>query len=414
MIIEADLRRYQRACLPARQGFTLIELIVSIAIATLITGAIFFSLSTALESWGYSRDQLALQKVISDVTDEIINGRGSSYGIRDSFEIIAAGDQRIEFVPPWTDDTHSTAGRGHIYTLNRRIKPGSGVPIGEVRPPEGKRHEPAPTKMVYLEDSELSQVKLSFTAPLGSDLRFVYHPDSRKHNDTIKSIWWDTDTKQVYCQDHEGVDNIARNPFGVKISKFKLSYYGNTNELIADSSWVDNRDLNMITGVELFIEVELGQHKQSLITFVNLRNSPRRSGFLALRKGTRISIPDSEAVHTLLLTNISGVSNDDELEIEAEPEVGKSWIIKIKFSRAGLAKPKIESYRVDFPAGNTVHSESPRMGIDAGLNFLYLDSEGLYDYDDDEETDDRVILRDKVILKINKMDIDGAALFIRP
>lgn len=396
------------------KSFTLIELIVSIAIATLITGAIFFSLNTALESWGYSRDQLALQKVISDIIDEIINGRGSDYGIRDSFEIITAGDERIEFVPPWTDDSHSLANAAHVYTLNRRVKPGTGVPIGEIKLFENKKYQPAPTKMIYLEDSELSQVKLSISAPLGSDLRFIYHPDSQKHNDTIKAIWWDKETGQVYCQNREGVDNLSRNPFGVKVVDFKLRYYDNANSLITESNWVDNRDLNMITGIELFIEVALGSSKQSLITFVNLRNSPMHSGYISLRRGTRVPIADSANIHTLALTNISGVSHDDELEIEAEPKVGKSWVVKIKFSRAGLAKPKIETYRVDFPAGNTVYSESPRSGIDAGLNFLFLDSQGLYDYDDEEDTDDVVILEGDVILKVNKMDIDGAALFIRP
>ncbi len=112
------------------RAFTLIELLMSIAIATVITAAIYFSLSSALESWEYSQDQLALQKVLSETMEEVVSGTAAVYGLRDSLEIIAAGAKRIEFVPPWTDDTHSVASRDFIYTLNRRIKPGAAVAIG--------------------------------------------------------------------------------------------------------------------------------------------------------------------------------------------------------------------------------------------------------------------------------------------
>ncbi len=397
-----------------KRGFTLIELLISISIATIIVGVVYFSLDTALESWGYSRDQLALQKVTSQVIDEIVSGAPGYYGIKDSLEIMAAGSERIEFVPPWTDDTHSAADRNFIYTLNRKVKPGAAVPIGELRMPESYKYQLVPVKKIELEDSELSQVRLGLIAPLGSDLRFTYQPDAKQHDDVIKRIWWDPEARQVYAETSEGTENISRNPFGVEITKMELRYYDNANTLVTDYEWVDDRDLNMITGVEVLVEAELGQYQQSLLSFASLRNAPMRSGYLALRQGTRLPIPDSTNIHTLLLTNLSGVSSGDELQLELIPRSGKTWRVNIKFQKTAGRKAKLESYTIEYPPQHPVYTEYPRSSIDSGLNLLVLGANGFYDYDDDEDLEDFVILEGDVILEVTKMDIEGAGLFVRP
>jgi len=395
-------------------GFTLIEVLISIAIAAVITGALYFSLDTVLESWGYSRDQLALQKVLSEVMDEVVSGTAAVYGLRDSLEIMAAGRAKVEFVPPWTDDSHSVATRNFIYTLNRRLKPGTAVPIGEINMPESEKYWLVPVRLVELEDAAMSQVQLGLAAPVGSNLRFTYHPDPRECPDVIKTIWWDSDAQQVYSEDLDGIENISRNPFGVKITNMSMRYYDNANNLISDFEWVDDRDVNMITGIEVYMEAKLGQYPQSLIGFINLRNSPMRSGYLALREGTRIPIPDSHDIHTFMITNISGVTSGDELHVEAAPRSGKVWRVKVVFSRVGRSRPKIESYTIEYPPQHVLYTEYPRVSIGVGLNFLMLGANGLYDYDDDEDIDDFVMLENEVIFEVKKMDIEGAGLFVRP
>jgi len=377
-------------------------------------GTVYFSLDTALESWGFSRDQLALQKVLSEVMDEVINGTSAVYGARDSMEVMAAGSSRIEYVPPWTDDTHSVATRNFVYTLNRRIKPGTAVPIAEIKLPESSKYQLVPAKKIESEDATISQVKLGLAAPLGSELRFTYHPDAKTHADTVKAVWWDPEAQQVYSEDAEGIENISRNPFGVKITNMRFRYYDNSNNLITDFEWVDNRDINVITGVELYVEAELGQYSQSLVSFANLRNAPMRAGYLALREGTRLPIPDSANIHTLLLTNISGVSSGDELQIEAVPRSGKPWRVNVRFQKTGRSSAKIESYTIEYPQQHPVYTEYPRTGIGVGLNLLALGANGLYDYDDDEDIEDFVILEGDVTLEVTKMDIEGAGLFVRP
>ncbi len=396
------------------KGFTLIELLVAIAISTVITAAVYFSLDSALESWRYARDQLALQKVLSETIDEVVSGTAAVYGLRDSLEVVAAGKTRVEFAPPWTDDSHSVAGKNFVYTLNRRIKPGTAVPIGEVKLPEAGEWRILPVKVVEAEDIDISEVRLGLVAPTGSQLRFTYHPDPKVHANVVKTVWWDEDEHQVYSEDDDGIDNISRNPFDVKIIDMKLSYYDNANNLVSEYEWIDDRDLNIITGIEVYMEAELGQYKQSLVSFVNLRNAPMRSGYLPLREGTRIPISDSHDIHTLLLTNISGVSSGDELQIEAVPRSGKAWRVKVLFSRAGSGKAKLESYTIEYPPQRSVYTEYPRTGIDVGLNLLSLGANGLYDYDDDGDIEDFVMLEGEVMLEVTKMDIEGAGLFVRP
>jgi len=396
------------------RGFTLIELIVSIAIASVITGAIYFSLNTALESWGYSRDQIAMQKVLSDISREISGGNLFSYGLQDALEVIEAGTTRIEFVPPWTDDSHTVASRGFVYTLNRKIRPGSALPITEVAFFDTGEYTLIPVALVDKKYTDVSQVRLGLATTVGTKLRFTYHPDAKANADVIKTIWWDSLNRQIYSEYRYDITNISDNPFGVEVVDFKLKYFDNTNRLISDFDYVDESDINIISGVEIFIKVQLGQHSKSLLGFVGMRNAPTRSGYLSLKQGTTIPIPDSGDIRIFLMRNISGVENGDIVELEATPDGGRAWRVRVLFSRVGFANPKIERYTIEYPPGKKVYTGYPRMSVDVGLNLLTLDSRGLYDYDNDAEIKDSVNLEGDVSLEVTKMDVEGAGLFIRP
>lgn len=400
-----------------KAGFTLLELLISIAIASIISVVIYFSLDTALNVWGYSRDQLALQKVLGEVVDEISSGTAAVFGLKDALEIKSAGVNSIEFVPPWMDDKHRvTSAEDFVYTLNRKIKSGSAVPIGEIKFPGEDEYRYASVILVEGEEETIfSKVRLGLAAPAGSGLRFTYHPDGKSNPDVIKSIRWDKEEGAVYTEYLGEINKISRNPFGVKITNMELRYYDNTNTLVTDSEWVDRGDLNRITGIELFVEAQLGQYVSNLISFINLRNAPLRSGyFLLSEEGARIPVADSKNVHSLVLQNFSGVSNGDVLELEAAPESGKSWNIKITFGRVGLGKPFIESYTIEYPEGHPIYSEYPRSSVDMGLNLLTLGANGLYDYDDDDDLEDAVMLEGEVVLEVKKIDIEGVGLFVRP
>ena len=396
------------------RGITLIELLISIAITVVIAGAIYLSLNAALDSWGFSKDRLALQKVLNDVTEEITNGIAERYGVRDGLEITVAGTNRIEFVPPWIDDTHTAREREFVYTLDKRLKPGASLPITEVKLPEADSYMLTRSLLHDQKESMTTQLSLGQAVTVGSQLRFVYHPDPEYAPDTVKRIWWDEEEEHIFTEYVGEEENISKNPFGVKISELRLRYFDNLNYPVTEYDWVDQEDLISITGVEVFVTAELAGSKSSLISFTTLRNAPMRSGFIPLKEGMKIHIPDSHHIYILQLDNIMGVDNEDVIIFEARPERGKRWRLEILFSRTGFAQPKVRRFVVEYPSGNKVFEAFPNMSTKAGIDLFLMEASGLYDYDDDQDVEDIVLLEGDVTLEVVEMDISGCSLFVKP
>ena len=396
-------------------GFTLIELMISIVLMVIISSAVYFAVTGALESWGYCRDQLGLQKVLAETMDTVISGTSSSWGLKDSLEITVAEKTRMEFVPPWVDDTHAAAGRNFVYTLNKRMKPGAPVPIGEIRMPDQNRWRLVPVQVMPLETDETTQVKLGLSVPEGSELRFIYHPDWAAEPDTVEEVFWDAKEKEMMFNSAGQLQALSKNFFGVEIVNVKFSYYTTKNEpLLMDRDSVNGEDLQSITGVQVELEAKRGDQTQKLVRFVNLRNAPMRTGYLTLRRGMKIPIPNSKDIKSFMITNLSGIGNNDTLQLEALPRAGQSWRLTVVFERIGSGKPLIKKKTVEYPPQREVYSDVTKAATDLGLNLMLLGPDGLYDYDDDEDTEDVVNLEGDVVLVVNEMTIKGAGLFVRP
>lgn len=406
--------RFWKTDRKGHEGFSLIELLMAITIILLIVGVVYFCLNSSLESWSYSSDQLSLQKTLSETMDTIINGSVGQYGLKDSLQIVSAGKSQIEFVPPWVDDTHQVMGRGAIYTLNRTIKPGSSVPIGQAQLANSRQWKLAPVNVIDLDNSEESKVQMNLEVPEGTAVRFIYHPDSETNPDVVRKIYWKEKEGDVFIEDQNGRENISRNMFGVKISKMEISYYTNSNEIVSDREWVDDADIPVITGVEVFLEAKINESAQSLRSFVSLRNAPMRTGYLTLRRGMKIRVPDSKNIHTLMLTNLSGIANNDRIQLEAIPRGGRSWRLTVEFEKMGSGKPSIKMYSIEYPPDRPVFTDYPRTSTELGLNLKLLGTDGLYDYDDDDDVDDIVLLDGEVELVVEEMNVKGAGLFMRP
>ena len=397
-----------------RKGFTLIELIVSIALLVIISAAVYFAVDGAFQSWTYCRDQLGLQKVLTETMDKVVSGTVKSFGVKDSLEIVAAGRSRIEFVPPWVDDTHSSANQEFIYTLNGRIKPGSPMPIGEIRMPESEKWRLVPVRMIPLEDDTSAQVKLGLSVPESSELRFIYHPDWKNEPDAIRKIFWDPKTKELFEERGDQVENLSKNFFGVEVLEVKFSYFTNHNDPLMERESVDENDLELITGVQVEITASLHEQTQKMVRFVNLRNAPLRTGYLTLKKGMKMPIPDSKHIKTFLITNLSGIGNNDTLVLDAVPQAGQVWRVRAEFERIGSREPVIKQLQVECPPQHVVFTDYPRTPTNLGINLMLLGIDGMYDYDDDADTEDMVMLEGPVDLYVMEMSIKGAGLFVRP
>ncbi|MBI2095878.1 MAG: hypothetical protein HYT89_06895 [Candidatus Omnitrophica bacterium] len=388
---------------------------ISITLVVIITGSIYYCMNSALESWSYSRDQLSLQKVLAETIDKVINGSFKRYGLKDTLEIVSAGNREVEFVPPWVDNTHTAGPLNFIYTLNKKIKPGSPIPLGQYRPTDKDPWQFLPLARVDLENDLSSQLQLKLAVQEGSLLRFIYHPDYESSPDVAEKIYWDETDRQVYFDDGEGnLESLSKNLFGVEIERMELRYYTNSNQLVTDRRWVDVADLPILTGVEVMIEAKLNDHKQTLVTFVTLRNAPARTGYLSLRRDMRLRIPDSEHVKTLMITSLTGITNNDKLQLEAVPASGEIWRLTVDFEKPAGAKPVIKMLTVEYPPQQTVYTEYPRSDADLGINLNLIGNDGRYDYDDDGDVDDAVLLEGDVDLVVTQMNIKGAGIFVRP
>lgn len=403
-----------------KTGFTLIELIIAIAITAFIAGAIYWSVATALQTWAYMKDELLLQKVLSQVLQELTEGTPDTYGLRDALEVIRAYSDEIEVVYPWTDTSHMAQSGLNVYELDKDIKAGTSMPIAEARAPDTSYYYPIIISMLdWGKKEELNKIQLLSSAIPGSLLRFTYHPDPAKNPDVITRYKWIKAEGQIYIEDSEGRRALSKNPFGVRITEFLLRYFDNTNRDISEGGDVDDDDLQLVGGIEISIEAsfidKFGKEgkKKDLLSFVSLRNSPAKGGAIILKEGMRIPIPDSRHIRTLFLSNLTGIDDRDVIQLEAVPDRGASWRITINFSRAGLSVPKIASYSVEYPSGKTIFGEKPSTSVGIGLNLLSLGPNGMYDYDYDEDAENVVLLEGNVELKVTKVDIAGAALFIK-
>jgi len=114
------------------------------------------------------------------------------------------------------------------------------------------------------------------------------------------------------------------------------------------------------------------------------------------------------------LTNLFGIENGAQIVLQARPESGPDWQVAFTFSKLSPLSPAVmESYTIEYPPGNVVFSDHARLAVDSGINLMTLGPAGRYDYDDDE-LDDAVLLKGRVTLEVEKMEIQGANLFVRP
>jgi hypothetical protein len=399
---------------PDNRGFSLIELLISITVTFFLVYTVYLMLTTSLEAWTYSRHELALQKVLHVTMERVVSGTPEFFGIKDAMELVEAGRARVGFMPPYIDDSHTVAGPGFVYRLRRRMKPSTATPLAEIRLPESREYTLFPARLVDLGEKAVTTARLVGNPPEGGKLRFSYQIDPDENPDVVYRMWWDSREGEILLEHENGEEQLSGNGLGVKITGFEMTYYDNRNNPVGGKAGPDRSQVAGVTGVEVMMRASSGGYSAQTRNFINLRNVPMSSGYVPLRERLSFPIPDSEEVHTLRLTGLTGVKGGDVLRLEARSDQGGSWAIELKFFRVGSLPAKIESYKVEYPAGREIFASFPGTDVEAGLNLMVLDQQGLYDYKDDPEIEDTVSLRGNVTLEVTRMDVEGAALMARP
>ncbi|MCH7504063.1 type II secretion system protein [PVC group bacterium] len=413
------------------KGLTLLELLIAIAIAGMLTGVTLYMLQASLDAYTYSQQEILLEKAIDDCLEEIIQGGFDNLGVKDSLEILDLGETFIRFVPLWTDETHdpsfvhqsSRTAAQKPFILNRPYKPGSFTPIAEILEEvseSGKeKWSQIPVTFVPGEKERARElndkVYLTQAVRAGDRIRFIFHPDAEHFPDCAMTLSWKDDS---LSRTYRGLTQSipGRLPSGGKISQCHFQYFNNMNQELSPLKV----NIPNISAVKVSVTASIGHAQEKDIqtqktgtAFVHMRNTRSSGSGLLIAEGTRIRIPDSEHIRVFSLANIRTFESGDRIVLEAKPETGRMWRIQVTLGYDHDA-PVITKYMVEYPPGHVVLSENVNLTTDIPLNFLSLGPDGRYDYDFDKGKENVVFLRGLVDLEVVKMEPRGAALFVRP
>lgn len=405
---------------------TLIELLVSIAIASLLAGVTVFMLYSTMNAYFFGQNDVVLQQKISDVMEDISSGKFETYGIKDSLKIVSAGEHSISFVPPWVEGPYDIRA-DRTYTLELPIEPGSPIPIAEVKKDNEKEYLPTSIIFTYGERKGSitpdDKILLQEFLPTGTKLRIVYKPDS-SYREAIETFRWEDKEKKLY-RDYRGTtDRVPKHLTDtVELNKVTFSYFDNTNSKIdpQPNGFVSEEFLPLITAVMIDISGSIYAKdkkeilKKDLINFCSMRNTTSVGTGIVIRRDSHFFIPNSRKIKAFTLYNIMGLKDRGTIVLEARPEEGNIYRVTITLANDKDGKAKIISYKAEYPPGTVIISETLNRDIDLGFNLFSLGNDGRFDYDYDIDKRNVVDLQGKVELFVTEMEgVDGAALFIKP
>lgn len=402
-----------------KRAFTLVELLISIAIGGIIAGVIILILNIGILSWKTGEADILIQDVGQKILDEIVDGRFEYPGIRECVEIVEARENYVGFVPLWVDEYEigRNMDRGAAFRLKKKLSPGSPIPLAEIKDSDDRNFRPV--RISFSGDSRESPgdaVRVNAAIRRGSKLKVIYHPDACDPG-VLVSYLWNGETGMLIRNLLGDVQEIPVRSRGVKVTKLSFEYFDSTNAQIPLSSNLSENQLRLINAVKVILYAEKGDEKRELSSFVNIRNISNRGRGIPLTEGSVIEIPDSENIQSLVLTNIGGVENGDIIEFEARPQKGDVWKLRVKFGlmpeASGEEKPRLLNLSVEYPEDRILWSRFINRPVEHGLNLTDFGN-NLYDYDDDAGVDDVVNLSGKVELVVTRMDVDAAAIAIQP
>lgn len=407
----------------ARKSLTLVELLVAIAVASILVGGIALVLRAGLDTYSVANEEIFLQKVLDKALDDIASGGFESYGVKDALKILEATPASITFVPLWVDDSHRVIEPKRPLVLNRPFEPGASFPIVEVSLPGKRGYDPVPVTFILGSHEGLmkpdDKVIVNKPIPGGSKVRVVYQPDPRYFPDVAMIIQWDISTNSIKKRYKNQSTSVS---FGdtprVTLEEIRFQYFDNTNTEILPDRRIDaipEELLAGITAIKVTATASTPEKSKKQSTFINLRTSRTAGVGMIIREGTRVRIPNSKDIRAFTLANIVGVKEGGHIDLEVRPKQGKIWKLHIGFEVKD-GKSFIKEYSIGYPPGITMYTETINLATDLPLDFLILGgNNGLYDYDLDADVDDVVNLKGDTELMVTTMEnIAGAALFIRP
>lgn len=409
------------------KGFTLIEIVLSIAIIAIIGGVVALLLNSIIESWQYSQNRLELQKASSTIMNELIEGGFEARGIRDAVDFVSCGTDSITFLPLWVDESHKPdpiANRIQKFTLNRQFKVGSSIPLAQYKAVGSDDWTTAKVRFDYGSSSDPKTlddvVQVLDPIPYGAKLKFTFTAEPSAHPETQKSFSWNQESKRIYSSyNGETVDILKTQP-ETKVEKMAFIYYDNLNQMIPlTKGYLSDNQMKRATAVKVYVILSKKGDWRESVSYTNIRNISGTG--VSIMEGSVVPLPSSARIKAFSIGNFFNRKKDGIVRLVVKPEKTQSWAIQLKIipDSSSPDRLKVERFQMESPEGkmltssflNQTFMNSPPEFV----SMQALDRTGLYDYDDDDGVDDFYIsTEDPVFLEVERLDFDGASLFVKP
>ncbi|MDP1854029.1 MAG: hypothetical protein Q8L26_07525 [Candidatus Omnitrophota bacterium] len=409
-----------------RRGLTLIELLLVVILAATVIGVVSLVFRNSLDAWRVGESEVSLQREAQKIMEEMIEGGDRIPAIREALEVVEATETSFGFVPFWIDYSNDYRKESNEFILSKKVKAGSSVPIGQIKAPGAKQFSSVPTIFIYNKEkgpnSHEDKVRFINPIPVGSDVRILFHPDSSLEDNVIMRYFWDDKSKRIFRTYKGETNDVMKYAKKIKVVGLKLLYYDNLNHRLeafysaqpGDSVSSARASAIPLSAIGIEVTLEDGSIKRELSSFVSIRTLGGNLGSgIILGEGSEVSIPDSRHIRTLVLDNLGGIGDNDTMELEISSVLSSTWKISVNFGIVNN-EPYILGFEVEYPKGTVVYSNDHKRPANSGLNLLRLGND-YYDYDDDIHAEDVVRIEGNVVkLKVEKMNIGAAALFVRP
>jgi len=409
-----------------KRGFTLIEVILSVAIVAILGGVVAFLTASVIESWQYIQTRLDLQKASSDIMNELIQGGFEATGIRDAAEFVSCGVDGITFVPLWVDDSHTPDPIGNKeqkFTLNKQFKVGSSIPLAQIQESGSTEWATAAVKFKYGESNRKRDlddvVQVLDPIPKGAKIKFTFTPDFTFYPETQKSFTYNGEDKHIYSMYKDETKDLLRTMPGVKVERLRFIYYDNLNQEIplTSEAYLSGAQIKRVTAVKAYIlSTKKGDWREAA-SYVNVRNV---SGVgVSIITGSTVPLPSSTRIKALSLGNFFGRKKKGIVRLVIKPENYRELVIQLKIvdDPSSPERLKVDKFQMESPRGRTLVSSFLNQTFMSTefINLLTLDRSGFYDYDDDEGVKDFYIAEEEpILLEVERLDFSGASLFIKP
>jgi prepilin-type N-terminal cleavage/methylation domain-containing protein len=407
-------------------GFTLIEVVISVAIMALLGTVIALLLNSIIESWQYTQNRMELYKASTDIINELIQGGFEAKGIRDAVDFISCGTDSMTFLPLWVDQSHRPdplTNKEQRFTLNRQFKVGSSVPLAQIKGPDSDSWTTAKVKFTYGEGANPKQlddvIQVLDAIPKNGKVKFTFTPEPTSDLNVQKSFTWNAQNKHIYASYKGQTQDLLKTLPEVKVERLQFIYFDNLNQQVAadDVGYLSDEQIKRTSAVKVYLLLSRKGDWRESVSYCNIRNT--QGVGVTIVEGSLIPIPSSERIKALSIGNFFKRKKNGIVRIRIKPENRKHWVIELKIIKDSSDPQRlmVERFQIESPPGKILTSSilNQSFMIDEYVNLLVLDRTGLYDYDDDEGINDFYLVdEENVPLEVERLDFSGAALFLRP